>query len=151
MFGDFNSEFGREKLLCVAGSGSPWKLEGALCTLDVSLEGTLFRCEISTQRTDIGLCDQLFDLLWDEGENVILSLDDSPGVFPPELAAPRLYYMGLLEVTGVHFDAIVRSLLHAGKSLIFGIEPMMSDVTAYGHKISMTTSARSWGSDIKVL
>ena len=82
----FNSEFGREQLL--AGSGSPWKPEGTRCTLDVPLDDTIFRCEIYSQRTDIGLCDQLFDLinhldlLWAEGENVILSVDDSPGVFP---------------------------------------------------------------------
>ena len=51
LFGDFNSEFDREELLFVAGSEYPCAQEGALCTLDVPLEGTLFRCEISTQRT----------------------------------------------------------------------------------------------------
>ena len=106
---------------------------------------------ISTQRTDIELCNQLFDLinhldlLWDEGENVILSVDDSPGVFPRNWLPPRISYTGLLEINGVRFDAIVRSLFHAGKSLLFGIELMMSDVTEYGHEISMTTYARSGG------
>ena len=57
---------------------------GALCTI----EGTLSQCEISTLRMDNGLCDKLFDLmncfdlLWDEGEDAILSIGDSPGIFP---------------------------------------------------------------------
>ena len=59
------------------------------------------------------------------------------------MAAPRLHYTGVLEVTRVHFYAIVRGLFHAGKSLLFGVELMMSDVTNMGHE--MTTSARSWG------
>ena len=90
------------------------------------------------------------DLLWDEGENVIFSVDDSPGIFRRNWLPPQLYNTGVLEVTGVRFDAIVRSLFHAGiitKSLLFGIEPMMSDVMEYGHDISMTTSARSWGGE----
>ena len=37
LFGDFNSEFGREQLLFVVGIGSLWEPEGALCTLDVPL------------------------------------------------------------------------------------------------------------------
>ena len=75
--GDINSEFDWEELIFVAGSESPCKPAGTLCTWKVPLEGTLFRCEFYTQKTDSGLCDQLvdlmiyFDLLWNEGENVI--------------------------------------------------------------------------------
>ena len=71
---------GREQLVFVVGIGSLWEPGGALCTIGVSLEGTLSRCEISTLRMDKGLCDLLFDLrncfdlLWDEGENAISSV-----------------------------------------------------------------------------
>ena len=84
--GDINSESDWEELILVAGSESPYKPAGTLCTRKVPLEGTLFRCEFYTQKTDSGLCDQLvdlmiyFDLLWDEGKKVILSVDDFPGV-----------------------------------------------------------------------
>ena len=128
--------------------------EGALCILEIPLEGTLCRCESSTQRPNIRLCDQSFDLmdcfdiLWDEGENVIFSGDDCPGVCPRNWL-PHRCYMGVLEVTGVRFDAIVWSLFHAGKSLFFGMEPMMPDVTEVGHKISMTTSTCSWGDEFR--
>ena len=91
----------------------------------MELEGTLFRCEMSTQRTDIGLCDQLFDLmnsldlLWDEGEDATSSVGDSPGVFPQNWLPPHLSYTGLLEVTGFRFDAIVRSSYRAAELVRF--------------------------------
>ena len=78
---------------------------GTLCTRGVPPEGTLLRCEISTLR-DKGSCDQLFDLrtcfdlLWDEGEDAILSVDDSLGVFPQNWLPSLLSYTGLLKVAG---------------------------------------------------
>ena len=67
--------------LTVSSAGNNYYLslckpEGALCILDVPLEGTLFWCENYTTRPDIRLCEQSFDLLnyldllWDESENV---------------------------------------------------------------------------------
>ena len=103
MFGDFDSEFGRDQLLFVAGIGSPWEPEGALLVLHWMFPWRvhLFCCVISTQRTDIGLCDQLFDLinylglLWDEGENVILLVADSRDCFPGT-GYPRGYIIRLI-------------------------------------------------------
>ena len=75
-----------------------------------SPRGTLSRCEISTLRMDKRLCDQLFDLrncfdlLWNEGENAISSVGDSPGIFPQNWLPPHLSCTGLLEVTGLCFD-----------------------------------------------
>ena len=94
-----------------------------LCILDIPVEGTLFRCESSTQRPDIRLCDQSFDLmdcldlLWDEGENIIFSVDDSPGVFPRNWLPPQLYYIraywrlpefALMQLSGVCFMQVNR-------------------------------------------
>ena len=99
-------------------------------------------------RMDKGLCDQLFelrtcfDLLWDEGENAISSVGDFLVVFPQNWLPPHL-----LEVTELCFDAIVRSLFHAAKSVRFGAEPIVSDVTEDGDRIPRTTSARSWGGE----
>ena len=102
---------------------------------------------------DNELCDQLsdlmncFDLLWDEGEEAISSFGDSPGVFPHNWLPPQLSYTGLLEVTGVCFDVIVRSLFRAVKSVCFGAEPVVSDGTEDGDRIHMTTSTHSWGGE----
>ena len=102
---------------------------------------------------DTRLCDQLFDLrncvdlVWDEGENAISSVGDSPGVFPQNWLPPHLSYTGLLEVIGLYFDAIVWSLFCAAESVRFSIKPIMSDVTEDGDGIPMTTSARSWGGE----
>ena len=99
-----------------------YMLLGILCTWNVALEGTLFRYEFYTQRMDSGLCDQLvdlmiyFDLLWDEGEKVILSVDDFPGVFPQEWLPPRLYFwvhwrlpeFALMQLSGVCFMQVNR-------------------------------------------
>ena len=99
------------------------------------------------------MCDQLsdlincFDLLWDEGEEAISSFGDSPGVFPQNWLPPQLSYTGLLEVTGVRFDVIVRSLFCAVKSVCFGAKPVVSDVTEDGDRIPMTTSTHSWGGE----
>ena len=65
-----------------------------------SSEGTLSRCEISTPK-DKGLCDQLIDLLSDEGRKAILSVDNSPGVLSQNWLPVLLTYPGLLEVTSV--------------------------------------------------
>ena len=73
----------------------------------------------------MGLCDQLFDLmncldlLWDAGEDA--TVGGSPGLFPKDWLPQHLSYTGLLEATGRHFDAIVRSLLRAAESVCFGI------------------------------
>ena len=102
---------------------------------------------------DNGLCDQLsdlmncFDVLWDEGEEAISSFGDSPGVFPQNWLPSQLSYTGLLEVTGVRFDVIVRSLFRAVKSVCFGAKPVVSDVTEDGDRIPMTTSTHSWGGE----
>ena len=102
---------------------------------------------------DNELCDQLselmncFDLLWDEGEEAISSFGDSPGVFPQNWLPPQLSYTGLLEVTGVCFDVIVRSLFRAVKSVRFGAEPVVSDGTEDVDRIPMTTSTHSWGGE----
>ena len=86
---------GREQLVLITGIGSPLESGGTLCTLGVPPEGTLSRCEIYTLR-DKGSCDQLFDLqtcfdlLWDEGENAILTVGDTPGVFP-RIGYPHFY------------------------------------------------------------
>ena len=122
LYGDFNSAFDWEELIFVAGSESPGKPAGTLCTWKVPLEGTLCRCEFYTQKTDSGLCDQLVDLmiyvdlLWDEGEKVILLVDDFPGVFPQEWL-PRgciiwLYWrlpeFTLMQLPGVCFMQVNR-------------------------------------------
>ena len=136
-----------------AGIGLQWEPGGTLYIIAVPPEGTLFRCEIPALRMDSELFDQFSDLmncfdLWcDKGVNDISSLCDSPGVFPQNWLPPQLSYTGLLEVTGVHFDVIVRSLFCADKSVHFGAEPVVSDVTEDGDRIPMTTSARSWGGD----
>ena len=102
LYGDINSEFDWEELIFVAGSESPCKPAGTLCTWKVRLEGTLFRCEFYTQKKDSELCDQLvdlmnyFDLLWDEVEKVILSVDDFPGVFPREWLPPAVVLYGCI-------------------------------------------------------
>ena len=70
----------------------------------VPKEGTLLRCEISILR-DKGSCDQLFDLrtcfdlLWDEGEDAILSVGDSLRVFPQNWLPPFLSHTGRLLLT----------------------------------------------------
>ena len=51
LYGDYNSEFDREELIFVAGSESPCKPAGIICTWNVPLEGTLFRCEFYKQWT----------------------------------------------------------------------------------------------------
>ena len=43
LFNNLNSEFDREELIFVAGSESPCKPAGTLCTWHVPLDGTLFR------------------------------------------------------------------------------------------------------------
>ena len=96
----------REELIFVAGIGSLWEPGGALCTIGVPPEGTLSWCDISTLMMDKGSCDHLldlrnwFDLLWDESENAISSVGDSPGVFPQNWLPPYLSNKGLLEATG---------------------------------------------------
>ena len=96
------------------------------------LEGTLSRCEISTLRIDNGWCDHLSDPM------------NCFDLFPQNWLPPQLSYTGLLEVTGVRVDVIVRSLFRAAKSVCFGAEPVVSDVTEDGDRIPMTTSTHSW-------
>ena len=73
-----------------------------------------------------------FDLLWGAGEEAISSFGDSMGVFPQNWLPPHLSYTGLLEITGVRFDVIVRCLFRAAKSVRFGAEPVMLNVTEDG-------------------
>ena len=65
------------------------------------------------------------------------------------LVTPQEYFprTGLLEVTGVHFDVIGRSLFRAVKSVCFGAEPVVSDGTEDGDRIPKTTSTHSWGGE----
>ena len=72
---------------------------------------------------------------------------ESPGVFPQNWLPPQLSYTGLLEVKGVRFDVIVRSLFCAVKSVDFGAEPVVSNDTEDGDRIPMTTSTHSWGGE----
>ena len=75
-----------------------------------------------------------FDLLWGAGEEATSSFGDSTGVFPQNWLPPQLSYKGLLEVTGVHFDVIVRGLIRAAKSVRFGAESVVSNVTEDGRR-----------------
>ena len=117
LYGDFNSEFDWEELIFVAGSESPCKPAGTICTWKVPLEGTLFCCEFYTQKTDSGLCDQpvdlmnYFDILWDEGEKMILSVD-FPGVTAPRGCIIWVYWrlpeFTLMQLSGVCFMQVNR-------------------------------------------
>ena len=89
-----------------------------------------------------------FDLLCDEGKGDILSYCDSRRVFPQNWLWHRLSNVGLLEVTGVHFDVFdILRLFRADDSVPFDTESVVSDVTGDENGIPMTTAARSWGGD----
>ena len=100
------------------------------------------------------LMDQLFDLgsrfdlMWDEGDNILLSVGDPVGLFPQIRLVRLLSYMGLLMITDLRFDAIVRSSFRASISEHFGAEPEVSAVI-HGDSggITMTTSVCSWGGE----
>ena len=144
---------GRDQYISGSGIGSPWELGGPLCPFGISPRCTLSRCESSNWTTNDSF-DQLFDLrirfdlVWDEGDNIILSVGDPVGLFPQIRLVQFLWYMGLLVIAGHHFDAIVRSSFCASISEYFGAESEVSAVT-HGDNggITITTSARLCGGE----
>ena len=72
-----------------------------------------------------------FDLVWDEGDNILLSVGDPVGLFPQIRLVRLLSCMGLMTITGLRFDAIVRSSFCASISEHFGAEPEVSAVSCH--------------------
>ena len=105
----------RDQYTSDSGIGSPWEPGRSLWPLNVSPGCTLSRYENSNW-TNNGSCDQLcalrpcFYLVWDEGDNIILSVGDLVGLFPHNRLVRLLSYMGFWCFDAIHFAHLYRSL-----------------------------------------